>query len=481
MRLLYPISFPQLLLIGFLLVSIPPVLTLADGYLALSRLGWKAEQAITRATATTRDSRLLAEHVTGLERLARQQLVLNDPQGLEAYARRHAQFLDATRRLQQELGFVDIDTKLANLTGIENGVWQGLQRQPPAQQLGPESLDLPFSRMNAIAESVVDQADARIEADTQTLKAETTAARRRMLQRLWMLVPISLLVSIGITVLIRFPFLQIEQAMRQLGEGRFREPIRIFGPRDMVVLGRRLDWLRTRLTELDEQKTRLLHHVSHELKTPLTALQEGTSLLDDGVPGPLTAEQREIVQILRANCLRLRKLIENLLDYSGLRNRPAPLNRTKLKLDELVQQVIDDQKLVASAREVRLSATMEDISLHADRDKLAVVLDNLISNALKFSPAGGTVEIQAAREENLAVIRVCDNGPGIAAEAVDAMFEPFVQGPPPEGSPVRGSGLGLSIVRELVTAHGGTVELLSNTPTGTCACIRLPCNETMTP
>jgi len=479
MRLLYPISFPQLLFIGFLLVSIPPVLTLADGYFALNRLSTKAELAITHATAATRDSRLIDEHVTGLERLARQQLVLNDPQSLEAYSRRHTQFLDTTRRLQQEVRFAEIDAKLARLISIENGVWQSLQ-QSNLTQVQTDSLDQPFGQMNAIAASIVDQADARIEADTQALKTESAAARHRMLQRLWMLVPVSLLVSIGITVLIRFPFLQIEQAMRQLGEGRFKESIRISGPKDMVILGRRLDWLRSRLAELDEQKTRLLHHVSHELKTPLTALQEGTSLLSDEVSGPLTEEQREVVQILRTNCQRLRKLIENLLDYSGLRNRPALLNRTKLKLDELVQQIIADQKLAAAARGISVTGTASGLTLYADRDKLAVVLDNLISNALKFSPANGQVKVTAQAEDKHVMIQVCDNGPGIAAAVVADMFEPFVQGPPPEGNPVRGSGLGLSIVRELVTAHGGTVELLSNPPSGTCACIRLPSQETMT-
>jgi len=178
--------------------------------------------------------------------------------------------------------------------------------------------------------------------------------------------------------------------------------------------------------------------------------------------------------------LRLRRLIENLLDYSGLRNRPAPLNRTKLKLDELVQQIIADQKLAAAARGISVTSPASSLTLYADRDKLAVVLDNLVSNALKFSPAGGRVEILAQAEDKHVMIQVCDNGPGIAAAVAADMFEPFVQGPPPEGNPVRGSGLGLSIVRELVTAHGGTVELRPNTPSGTCACVRLPSQETMT-
>lgn len=474
MRLLYPISFPQLLLAGFLLVCVPPALTLADAYYALSRLGQRAEQAVTQATATTRDSRILDEHITGLERLARQQKVLNDPQGLDTYAGRRGRFRETVQRLHAEIEDSRIQDELAQLTSSEDEVWYGMQ-QDIADHTSSTDLDRQFARMNQLAESVVARADERIEMNSRQLKAEAAAARKRMLQRLWMLLPVSLLVSIGITVLIRYPFLQIEQALRQLGEGHFNLPIRIFGPKDMVILGRRLDWLRSRLAELDAQKTRLLHHVSHELKTPLTALQEGTSLLAEEVSGPLNEEQKEVVQILRTNCQRLRKLIENLLDYSGLRNRPAPLNRTKLRIDELVEQLIADQRLAASAQGIKVVARVENSALFADRDKLAVALDNLISNALKYSPQNGSVEIIGRQEDNLMVIDVCDNGPGISPGREAEMFEPFVQGPPPEGSPVRGSGLGLSIVRELINAHGGTIELLPNQPQGTRACVRLPC------
>lgn len=476
MRLPYPVSLPKLLLLGFALVALPPVLALLGAYFSLDQLSRRSEIAITRATAITRDSRALSEHLTALERLARQQLVLADEQGLAAYARRRETFIETADRLGLHADILDTNSGLDSLRAAEEAIWQNLQLPGLNQSQSPALVDA-FGAMSDTASSIVSQADARIEADIHALQIEAAAARRELLQRLWVLIPISLILALGLTALIRRPFRQIEAAMRGLGEGRFDTPIRVAGPRDMALLGQRLDWLRTRLQALDAQKTRLLHHVSHELKTPLTALHEGTALLLDKVTGPLNPEQQEVAQILASNCQRLRKLIENLLDYSALRFAPGDLQRESVALASVVEQVVADQKLAAAARNITIEATGETLCLHADRDKLRVILDNLLSNALKYAPPHSHILINARTEGRYALIEVCDSGPGVSAELAPAMLEAFVQGPPPEGSPVKGSGLGLSIVHELVTAHGGDISLQANHPCGTCACIRLPLTE----
>ena len=476
MRLPYPLSLPKLLLAGFVLVALPPVLALLGAYFSLDQLSRRSEVAITRATAITRDSRALSEHLNALERLARQQLVLNDPPGLAAYATRRSRFVETSERLGQHADILNVSSELESLRGSEEAIWLHLQK-PGLNQSQSPALIAAFNAMNSSATGLVQQADARIEADIEALKIEAAAARRQLLQRLWLLIPISLLLALGLTALIRSPFRQLEASMRRLGEGNFDDPIQIGGPRDMALLGLRLDWLRTRLQTLDAQKTRLLHHVSHELKTPLTALHEGTALLLDKITGPLNSEQLEIAQILVSNCQRLRKLIENLLDYSGLRFAPADLRREKIELTDVVEQVIADQKLAASARSIDIAHDCASLSLPADREKLRVILDNLLSNALKYAPTHSHVHIAAHAEGGWASIEVCDSGPGIPVDQAPAMLEAFVQGPAPEGSPVKGSGLGLSIVRELVSAHGGEIALLPNPPHGTRARIRLPLTE----
>src|SRR5439155_770794 len=111
------------------------------------------------------------------------------------------------------------------------------------------------------------------------------------------------------------PIAEIDAAIRQLGGADFSRPIAVRGPADLRYLGRRLDWLRRRLDEFETQKNRFLRHVSHELKTPLTALREGAELLHDEVAGPLAPPQHQVVSIMRDNSVKLQRLIEELLDY----------------------------------------------------------------------------------------------------------------------------------------------------------------------
>src|SRR5205085_11868568 len=165
---------------------------------------------------------------------------------------------------------------------------------------------------------------------------------------------------------------------RGLGEGRFARPIRIQGPGDMVRLGEQLDWLRERLLELEAQKTRFLQHMSHELKTPLTALREGSDLLSSGVVGNLNAEQREITRILQENSIELRKLIEGLLNYSAVHAQASYLDAKIVPLNELVRRVLNDRKLAIIARAIRLDLNCENVTAYCDEEKIRVMLDNLL-------------------------------------------------------------------------------------------------------
>src|SRR5205085_11589544 len=167
---------------------------------------------------------------------------------------------------------------------------------------------------------------------------------------------------------------------RGLGEGRFARPIRIQGPGDMVRLGEQLDWLRERLLELEAQKTRFLQHISHELKTPLTALREGSDLLSSGVVGNLNAEQHEIARILQENSIELRKLIEGLLNYSAVHAQTSYLDASIVQLREVVRRVVNDRKLAIVAKDLRIELNCEHVTAYCDEEKVRGNLDNLLPN-----------------------------------------------------------------------------------------------------
>src|SRR5260221_590719 len=177
------------------------------------------------------------------------------------------------------------------------------------------------------------------------------------------------------TFLVSRPITQVTESIRGLGEGQFARPIRIEGPGDMVRLGAQLDWLRERLVTLEAQKTRFLQHISHELKTPLTALREGSDLLSSGVVGNLNAEQREIARILQENSIELRKLIAGLLNYSAVHAQASYLDAKIVQLRDVVRRVLNDRKLAIVAKGIRIELDTEDVAAYCDEGKIRVVLD----------------------------------------------------------------------------------------------------------
>ena len=218
------------------------------------------------------------------------------------------------------------------------------------------------------------------------------------------------------------PIRQIDSAISQLGKGTFSKAIAVRGPTDLVDLGRQLEWLRMRLLELAQERNRFLRHMSHELKTPLASIREGTELLMDGAVGELDSAQREVTTILRDNGIKLQQLIENLLSFSAWQARHSGLEISEFRLRPLIKSALETHQLTLLAQRVHLDLKVQDIELRADRAKLKLILDNLLSNALKYSPRGGTIFIHAHADKDLLVLDVADTGPGHLARTSAAPF-----------------------------------------------------------
>ena len=225
------------------------------------------------------------------------------------------------------------------------------------------------------------------------------------------------------------PLRQLDRAISELGEGTFTNLIAVAGPHDLERLGGQLEWLRQRLLELAHERNRFLRHMSHELKTPLANIREGTELLMDGAVGELDSNQREVAAILRENGIKLQRMIENLLSFSAWQTSSVGLEATEFRLRPLVKQVLENQQLTLLSQRVRLDVRVEDVTLVADRGKIRLILENLVSNAVKYSPKGGTIHLQARTAgPQLLVLDVADSGPGIPKEDRGHVFEAFYTG-----------------------------------------------------
>jgi len=213
--------------------------------------------------------------------------------------------------------------------------------------------------------------------------------------------------------------------------------------------------------------------MSHELKTPLANIREGTELLTDGAVGALSTAQREVTDILRDNGIKLQRLIENLLGFSAWQSNSTGLEVTEFRLRPVVRQVLENQQLTLVSQRVRLDVSIEDLTLAADRGKVRLILENLLSNAIKYSPRGGVINMRALADGEALILEVADSGPGVPPEERARIFEAFYTGRAPAGR-VPGTGIGLSVVNEFVNVHQGTVEIVDGEFVGAHFRIRMP-------
>lgn len=469
-RKLYPRSFLRLILLGFLLVSLPLVSAVGYTVFAVDRLARDSAVAVQRSAAVARTAKQLAESLTGIERVLRQYLVLKDTDLLEDYRALRAEFRQTLGELETFLVQAEHQSLLASVLAEEDALNSVLVQQTVVD---PEEILQRFATMVNGADGLVVLVRNNMDEEVSAMLQSALSARDQLTWLLPITLPLALVIALWFRNVISTQIAQFDQAIRHLGRGDYVHPIEVEGPEDLAALGQRLDWLRQRLGELEQQKTRFLRHVSHDLKTPLTAIREGGQLLDDGVPGPLTEQQRSVVAIMRQNSLRLQGLIEELLNFQQASQSAASLDLQPVALEKVCDNVVADHLLAAAARGVRLQRMLPPVQVEGDPDKLRVVVDNLITNALKFSPRDGVVRILLGAEAGMAVLDVIDDGPGIDPAERERIFEPFFRGTRADQVPVEGSGLGLAIAQEYVLAHHGKIELI-NSDTGAHFRVSLP-------
>src|SRR5712672_329753 len=285
-----------------------------------------------------------------------------------------------------------------------------------------------FPQVSEMASNVSNRVSAQIDRELTSLQLATQRAQRNLFWETLLLVPLTLAVVGVFTYLFGRPIRAIDRAISELGRGTFSRPISIRGPADLERLAAQLEWLRGRLLDLAQEKNRFLRHMSHELKTPLANIREGTELLMDGAVGALDSNQREVAAILRENGIKLQRMIENLLSFSAWQTSSVGLEATQFRLRPVVKQVLENQQLTLVAQRVRLDVQVEDVTLVADRGKIRLILENLVSNAVKYSPKGGTIHLRARATGPQLVLDVADNGPGIPPEERGHVFDAFYTG-----------------------------------------------------
>lgn len=456
-----PRSLNGLILVGFGLVALPLLLAVIWTLLSLDRVAEQSERLVFTGVSAAENNRRLDEQLGSLERVARQYQVLRSLDSVdlmqEDLASMQAQ-LAVMAPIVAEAGAEDLALSIGRGA---NTVVNALSREDVSdEQLAAEIAR--FAPLRERVERLTNIISTYVDSELSVMQETARDAQRVSAWQVAALVPGTIVLVLIFTFLVARPISQIDKAIHQLGESGFSKPIRIKGPTDLERLGWQLDWLRMRLLELAQEKNKFLRHMSHELKTPLANIREGTELLLDGSVGDLQEPQREVADILRMNGLKLQQLIENLLSFSAWQTKSEVLTLSDFSMRAQVISVAKTQRLALQAANIQLKLEVDDIIVKADQDKIRTVLDNLLSNAIKFTPPGGLITIRARRLPTSFVLEFGDTGPGIPEEESPRIFEAFFQGRREQGGQVGGTGIGLSVVLECIQAHDGSVELIDS-------------------
>ncbi len=470
-----PQTVMRLVLGCFVLTAIPLCIALARLAINMNDLAARSQLAVKRAESVGAVSRELRNAGVAIERSVRQAIVLDDSTYIDEYARARQSFTNTLTRAEA----LPMDSRerkaIEDLRKQDGIVATAIASGLPPVELRQDAVDAAI-RLSELSDVVVTDFDGVIARELSELE---TQASKGSTQWPWMVGVAALLAGVlglGFSALVSRPLSSLDRSIRRMGEARFDTPVTIKGPPDLRSLGERLEWLRQRLQSLESHQANFLRQVSHELKTPLTAIREGSELLNDRVTGELSEGQEEVVRIIRENSLQLQKLINDLLTYQQHRSA-VPLKIASVYLPDLIQSVVDSHRVPILAKALSTRVHIVPVTLALDQERIRVVLDNLMSNAIKFSPKGGQIFFAARIVSDQLQIDVSDQGPGISLADKLRIFESFFQGEARAVTNVKGTGLGLAIARDFVIAHGGDIDVIEAGKPGGRFRVRLPLDE----
>ena len=274
---------------------------------------------------------------------------------------------------------------------------------------------------------------------------------------------------------------QLTEAAREIAAGNLETRVEPGGSRELAMLAETFNQMASQLEkaftmqrEMEQSRKELVAAISHDLRTPLASLRLMTEAISDGVADE--AQTAIFLERMRGEVQYMTGLIEDLFELSQLDAGALKLKPERASLSDLISDTLESlQSQAASKKQVLHGETEEDLPvLLFDPRKIQRVLNNLIGNAIRYTPEGGTINISACQRDGYIAVNVKDTGDGIPAADLDRIFEPFYRGERSRGRESGGVGLGLAIARGLVEAHGGRIKVQSHEGQGSTFTFELP-------
>ena len=266
------------------------------------------------------------------------------------------------------------------------------------------------------------------------------------------------------------PLREMAAAADAMARGDYSRRVTTTTHDEVGRLTRAFNEMAAELAETDRVRRDLVANVSHELRTPITALQAALENLVDGVAEP----DRETFATMLSQVERLGRLVQQLLDLSRLEAGVVPLEREQFRVEPLLEHAVREQQLHQPDIDVAVSVEPTDLTANGDPERVHQVVSNLLENAVRFTPQGGSVQVIARRNDRGVTIEVLDEGPGIPEGEDTRIFERFYRADPARSSTNGGAGLGLAIARWIVDLHGGDIHPERREPRGCRMVVTLP-------
>jgi len=455
-------SLYQWALTSFLIVTLPLIIAISYTVYEVGNYTEKSQSALFKTVHETESTRIIHERLNSMERNIRQFQLFKTEGFLNLFLENRNKFLKQMATFDQQKIDAQLAHRLHLLKKIEHSQFISIFEKLEDQniQLTQEDLN-DYDQLTRQAKKLLTESEKRLSTESENLSISAKKFTIELIALAIISIALAFLLTLLFVRLLLRPIKDITIAIRTIGDKGFAHAIAIRGPKDLQQLGEQLEWLRVKLGSLEKEKQQFIRNVSHELKTPLATLKEGTDLLSDNIVGELNTEQQEIIQLMKISNITINDLVGNLLEYQRSISTKITFNCSTFKLETLVDRITDEYELLLRSKNITLESKLKPTQINADYEKLKIIISNVFSNALKFAPQNSSIRLTLGVHAKIITLTIEDQGPGISKEVEQLIFKDFYRGNSSSSDwKIKDSGLGLALVRHYLDIHHGSVKLL---------------------
>lgn len=343
--------------------------------------------------------------------------------------------------------------------GMNNNSHMNMMRQLPGEFPGQDKEEEIYVDGQKVLTLHWKQMSAENQLDSELYNYFKDNIYRAILLSALIVIFLTVILSFILSKKITMPLIKVKNAALEVAQGNYQQNIESKGDDELTELINAFNLMTKKLQKLEKIRKESTSDLAHELRTPLTTLKGYLEAVEDG---KLKAEQ-EIITEMQEETERMTNLVEKLNEFADAQNKIFNLNKQRLNLKTIISKVVKQQQKFINAKNIDLNLELaEELYINGDRDSLFQIFNNMIENAVKYNIENGKIEIKSRQNKNNLIIYIKDSGLGINDKDLPYIFERFYRADKSRNSKNQGSGIGLAVVKELMEAHQGEIEVESN-------------------